>query len=702
MIFEHDQRVPKNVQRQYYSHYAELRPRAVWMDDQDITQCMRCEKEFSLFVRKHHCRHCGRIFCYDCCHKWCSINTAIRIPLETPNTSILQPFRIPGTNPNSGKQRVCTECSISLSKYETCQKWFNLFNLIGLDFKDIMVIGQVNRQWRLVSEYYAKIFRNIQYRIPQTLNEVETIMLKNNCSLLSGHSVWVIQLCKLLDLDKTKHQIQQAIICTPSTHIRPSCWSLRCSRNCNVTISAQDAINCIQSCVNHSTVLQHIFQTLSSCPIFQLECYLHILVSVIGSEVTHPSGRQHILDFLMDRCAQSLILSHKLFWLFTLALPKNRDIFFKARTLLLQKITPSIKKQIHTSYEYISMLKMCSQCDSENTIVQILDSNSLTCKDNTITYPLRTDLIIVQNLSTKIVHKYSTTKPIIIPVDCLHKITYDMKCEKFLLKKDDVRQDCLIMDCIIMMDQILKKNGMDFHIVDYRILPITPKLGMVEIIQNALTIHEIQTSNFSIQNYILENNTDITVHEMRDHYTKSCAAYCLIGYLLGIGDRHLENIMITKTGYIFHIDFEFILGQDPKFIRPEIRITPEMIDAMGGFESKYYTQFKNLCKEAFQCLRRHSTVFYNHLLLLSSAQPAINDKFTPQFIHSQVMKRFMVGDSYEQAELCFITKVIKSTSSSYKHTFVDFAHESGQTMTSLTGNMFDFFGYSKKGNSSGK
>ncbi len=189
---------------------------------------------------------------------------------------------------------------------------------------------------------------------------------------------------------------------------------------------------------------------------------------------------------------------------------------------------------------------------------------------------------------------------------------------------------------------------------------------------------------------------------MRDHYTKSCAAYCLIGYLLGIGDRHLENIMITKTGYIFHIDFEFILGQDPKFIRPEIRITPAMIDAMGGFESKYYTQFKNLCKEPFQCLRRHSTVFYNHLLLLSSAQPAINDKFTPQFIHSQVMKRFMVGDSYEQAELCFITKVMKSTSSSYKHTFVDFAHESGQTMTSLTGNMFDFFGYSKKGNSSEK
>ncbi|BFZ10758.1 hypothetical protein BsWGS_13797 [Bradybaena similaris] len=40
-----------------------------WTDDSDVTECTSCGKMFSVIVRKHHCRHCGHIFCNDCSSK---------------------------------------------------------------------------------------------------------------------------------------------------------------------------------------------------------------------------------------------------------------------------------------------------------------------------------------------------------------------------------------------------------------------------------------------------------------------------------------------------------------------------------------------------------------------------------------------------------------------------------------------------------
>ncbi|KAL0265042.1 serine/threonine-protein kinase M1 [Diplodia seriata] len=73
----------------------------------------------------------------------------------------------------------------------------------------------------------------------------------------------------------------------------------------------------------------------------------------------------------------------------------------------------------------------------------------------------------------------------------------------------------------------------------------------------------------------------------RLNYTRSCAVMSIVGHVLGLGDRHGENLLlIEEDGRIFHVDFNCLFDKGLTFEKPELvpfRLTHNMVDAMGAY-----------------------------------------------------------------------------------------------------------------------
>ncbi len=78
------------------------------MPDKLCPQCSECDTKFGVFVRRHHCRICGRIFCHSCTN-----------------------FSVPGNElrpPLSGKVRVCRACLEIFYEMNTAKSFADMTN----------------------------------------------------------------------------------------------------------------------------------------------------------------------------------------------------------------------------------------------------------------------------------------------------------------------------------------------------------------------------------------------------------------------------------------------------------------------------------------------------------------------------------------------------------------------------------------------
>jgi len=208
---------------------------------------------------------------------------------------------------------------------------------------------------------------------------------------------------------------------------------------------------------------------------------------------------------------------------------------------------------------------------------------------------------------------------------------------------DDLRQDALILHLFKVFDKLWKKDGLEFPLTHYNIVSTGPNNGLIEVVQDARTIFDIQmeqggaTQAFS-KKYLLtwlsqQHSDEASLKNAIDNFTRSLAGSCVATYVLGIGDRHNDNIMLTKNGKVFHIDFGRVLGHWEKFVgisrdRAPFIFTKEfayVIDSDKSWQkSPKMKEFIDMCCKGYNILRKNAGLFLNLFsLMLSTGIPEL-------------------------------------------------------------------------------
>ncbi|KAG8368518.1 hypothetical protein BUALT_Bualt15G0054000 [Buddleja alternifolia] len=225
----------------------------------------------------------------------------------------------------------------------------------------------------------------------------------------------------------------------------------------------------------------------------------------------------------------------------------------------------------------------------------------------------------------------------------------------FLLKgHEDLRQDERVMQLFGLVNTLLansrKTAEKDLSIQRYAVIPLSPNSGLIGWVPNCDTLHQlireyrdarkitlnqehklmlsfapdydhlplmakVEVFEYALQNtegndlsrvLWLKSRTSEVWLDRRTNYTRSLAVMSMVGYLLGLGDRHPSNLMLHRySGKILHIDFgdcfEASMNREKFPEKVPFRLTRMLVKAMevSGLEGN----FRSTCENVMQVLR---------------------------------------------------------------------------------------------------
>ena len=194
-------------------------------------------------------------------------------------------------------------------------------------------------------------------------------------------------------------------------------------------------------------------------------------------------------------------------------------------------------------------------------------------------------------------------------------------CKVLIKSGEDLRQEQFASQLINEFAQIFKIEEVDCYLYPYEIISTGNNAGIIEVCPNSISLDELKHKTSFDPNNTLKTFYENYFGKGSKKYKKAVrnlvralAGYSLVCYFLQIKDRHNGNILINNEGYLIQIDFGFFLSNAPggEFEKAPFKLTDEVIEVIGGINSKYFQIFRKLMWKGMLAIAKH----YEKIMIL--------------------------------------------------------------------------------------
>ncbi|XP_038018115.1 LOW QUALITY PROTEIN: phosphatidylinositol 4-phosphate 3-kinase C2 domain-containing subunit beta [Motacilla alba alba] len=474
--------------------------------------------------------------------------------------------------------------------------------------------------------------------------------------------------------------------CLPDIYALLSQWT---------SMSHQDALGLLHATFPDQEVRRTAVQWIDSISDTELLDYLPQLVQALKYECYLDSP---LVRFLMKRAICDLKITHYFFWLLKDGL-KDSQFSIRYQYLLAALLCccgKGLREEFDRQCLLVSTLARLAQQvrDAAPSARQAIlregleDVAQFFKAHGSCRLPLSPSLLVKGIVPRDCSYFNSNAVPLKLSfqnVDPLgENIRVIFKCG------DDLRQDMLTLQMIRIMNKIWVQEGLDMRMVIFRCFSTGRGRGMVEMIPNAETLRKIQvehgvTGSFKdrpLADWLQKHNPEEDEYEKAvENFIYSCAGCCVATYVLGICDRHNDNIMLKTTGHMFHIDFGRFLGHAQMFgnikrDRAPFVFTSDMAYVINGGDkpSSRFHDFVDLCCQAYNLIRKHTHLFLNLLgLMLSCGIPELSDLEDLKYVYDALRPQDSDADA-----TTYFTRLIESSLGSVATKLNFFIHNLAQ------------------------